>query len=35
VTWPKIEFNGMDKIIIADGKMQEARIYHNPQEVPE
>jgi len=24
----------MDKILVTDGKVQEARFYHNPQEVP-
>ena len=34
-TGREIEFNGMDKIVIADGKVQEARLYHNPRELPE
>ncbi|RLM88619.1 hypothetical protein D3D02_11510 [Halobellus sp. Atlit-38R] len=34
-TGREIEFKGMGKDIIADGKVQEQRLYHNPQGVPE
>jgi len=33
-TGREIELKGMDKILIADGNVQQARLYHNPQEVP-
>jgi len=34
-TGREIEVHGMARDIIADGQVQEARLYHNPQEVPE
>lgn len=34
-TGREIEINGMAKDIIADGKVQESWLYHNPQVVPE
>jgi steroid delta-isomerase-like uncharacterized protein len=34
-TGREIEINGMAKDIIAEGKVQEARLYYDPQEVPE
>jgi steroid delta-isomerase-like uncharacterized protein len=33
-TGHEFEVRGMDKILVTDGKVQEARLYHNPQEVP-
>jgi steroid delta-isomerase-like uncharacterized protein len=34
-TGREIEINGMAKDTIADGKVQDARLYYDPQEVPE
>ncbi|MFC7131776.1 MULTISPECIES: ester cyclase [Salinibaculum] len=34
-TGREFEIRGMDKILVADGKVQEARLYHNPQRVSE
>lgn len=34
-TGREIEISGMARDVIADGKVQEARLYYDPQEVPE